>query len=56
MREQIPLARLLNQVAQFPTYMEGWLEAFRALRLREPRIRLSDWMVNRPASQHGDLT
>jgi pyruvate/2-oxoglutarate dehydrogenase complex dihydrolipoamide dehydrogenase (E3) component len=31
-REQIPLARLLDQVAQFPTYNEGWLEAFRTLR------------------------
>ncbi len=26
-REQIPLERLLDQVAQFPTYTEGWLKA-----------------------------
>lgn len=32
-REQIPLdARLRDQVAQFPTYNEGWLQAFTALR------------------------
>ena len=30
-REQIPLGRLLDQVAQFPTYNEGWLEAFKEL-------------------------
>jgi hypothetical protein len=26
-REQIPIERLLDQVAQFPTYNEGWLKA-----------------------------
>ncbi len=30
-REQIPLGRLRDQVPQFPTYNEGWLEAFKAL-------------------------
>jgi len=32
-REQISLPRMLDQVAQFPTYNEGWLTAFRSLRL-----------------------
>lgn len=27
-REQIPLERLRDQVAQFPTYNEGWLAAY----------------------------
>ncbi|MGI8681648.1 MAG: dihydrolipoyl dehydrogenase family protein [Mycobacteriales bacterium] len=32
-REQIPLERLRDQVAQFPTYNEGWLAAYRQLDL-----------------------
>lgn len=32
-REQIGLERLLDQVAQFPTYNEGWLAAYRQLKL-----------------------
>lgn len=32
-REQIPLERLTDQVAQFPTYNEGWLAAYRQLDL-----------------------
>jgi pyruvate/2-oxoglutarate dehydrogenase complex dihydrolipoamide dehydrogenase (E3) component len=32
-REQIPLDRLRDQVAQFPTYNEGWLKAYQALDL-----------------------
>jgi pyruvate/2-oxoglutarate dehydrogenase complex dihydrolipoamide dehydrogenase (E3) component len=30
-REEMPLARLRDQVAQFPTYNEGWLKAFQQL-------------------------
>ncbi len=32
-REQIPIARLTDQIAQFPTYNEGWLGAYRQLNL-----------------------
>lgn len=32
-REQIPIARLLDQVAQFPTYNEGWLKGIERLKL-----------------------
>jgi hypothetical protein len=32
-REQIPIDRLRDQVAQFPTYNEGWLKAYQALDL-----------------------
>jgi pyruvate/2-oxoglutarate dehydrogenase complex dihydrolipoamide dehydrogenase (E3) component len=32
-REEIPIERLLDQVAQFPTYNEGWLKAFERLEL-----------------------
>lgn len=32
-REQIPLERLTDQIAQFPTYTEGWLAAYRQLHL-----------------------
>jgi pyruvate/2-oxoglutarate dehydrogenase complex dihydrolipoamide dehydrogenase (E3) component len=32
-REQIPIERLLDQVAQFPTYNEGWLSAIQRLKL-----------------------
>ena len=32
-REQIPVERLLDQVAQFPTYNEGWQAALRQLHL-----------------------
>ncbi len=32
-REQIPLDRLLDQVAQFPTYNEGYLKALERLDL-----------------------
>ncbi len=30
-REEIPIARLLDSVAQFPTYDEGWLKAVSAV-------------------------
>ncbi|MEX2658306.1 MAG: NAD(P)/FAD-dependent oxidoreductase [Acidimicrobiales bacterium] len=30
-REQLPIERLRDQVAQFPTYNEGWLKAFEKL-------------------------
>jgi len=30
-REEIPMARLLDSVAQFPTYNEGWLKALSAV-------------------------
>jgi pyruvate/2-oxoglutarate dehydrogenase complex dihydrolipoamide dehydrogenase (E3) component len=32
-REQIPIERLLDQVAQFPTYNEGWLKGIERLKL-----------------------
>lgn len=32
-REQIPIERLTDQIAQFPTYNEGWLGAYRRLGL-----------------------
>jgi hypothetical protein len=32
-REQIPIERLLDQVAQFPTYNEGWLKGLERLKL-----------------------
>ncbi|MEX2289148.1 MAG: NAD(P)/FAD-dependent oxidoreductase [Mycobacteriales bacterium] len=32
-REQIPIERLLDQVAQFPTYNEGWLQGLERLEL-----------------------
>lgn len=32
-REQIPIGRLLDSVAQFPTYNEGWLAAIQRLKL-----------------------
>lgn len=32
-REQIPIERLLDQVAQFPTYNEGWLNGIQRLKL-----------------------
>lgn len=32
-REQIPVSRLVEQVAQFPTYNEGWLKAYQQLEL-----------------------
>ncbi len=32
-REQLPIERLRDQVAQFPTYNEGWLEAFQQLEI-----------------------
>jgi pyruvate/2-oxoglutarate dehydrogenase complex dihydrolipoamide dehydrogenase (E3) component len=32
-REQIPIERLLDQVAQFPTYNEGWLKGLERLDL-----------------------
>jgi pyruvate/2-oxoglutarate dehydrogenase complex dihydrolipoamide dehydrogenase (E3) component len=32
-REQIPIDRLLDQVAQFPTYNEGWLKGLERLKL-----------------------
>jgi pyruvate/2-oxoglutarate dehydrogenase complex dihydrolipoamide dehydrogenase (E3) component len=32
-REQIPVERLLDQVAQFPTYNEGWLKGIERLKL-----------------------
>jgi pyruvate/2-oxoglutarate dehydrogenase complex dihydrolipoamide dehydrogenase (E3) component len=32
-REQIPIDRLLDQVAQYPTYNEGWLSAIQRLKL-----------------------
>ena len=32
-REQIPVERLLDQVAQFPTYTEGWHTALRQLHI-----------------------
>ncbi len=32
-REQIPLERLRDSVAQFPTYNEGWLKAFQKITL-----------------------
>jgi pyruvate/2-oxoglutarate dehydrogenase complex dihydrolipoamide dehydrogenase (E3) component len=32
-REEIPIERLLDQVAQFPTYNEGWLSALQRLKL-----------------------
>jgi pyruvate/2-oxoglutarate dehydrogenase complex dihydrolipoamide dehydrogenase (E3) component len=32
-REEIPIERLLDQVAQFPTYNEGWLSALQRLEL-----------------------
>jgi pyruvate/2-oxoglutarate dehydrogenase complex dihydrolipoamide dehydrogenase (E3) component len=32
-REQIPIERLLDQVAQYPTYNEGWLSAIQRLKL-----------------------
>ena len=32
-REQIPVERLTDQIAQFPTYNEGWLGAYRRLDL-----------------------
>ncbi|MBW3639929.1 MAG: hypothetical protein KY451_08790 [Actinobacteria bacterium] len=32
-REQIPVSRLLEQVAQFPTYNEGWLKAYQQLQM-----------------------
>ncbi|WP_456298008.1 hypothetical protein, partial [Geodermatophilus chilensis] len=35
-REQIPIDRLLDQVAQFPTYTEGYLEALQKLDLSGP--------------------
>lgn len=32
-REQIPVERLTDQIAQFPTYTEGWVAAYRRLEL-----------------------
>ncbi len=32
-REQLPIERLRDQVAQFPTYNEGWLNAFQKLKV-----------------------
>lgn len=32
-REQIPIERLLDQIAQFPTYNEGWLKGYEKLAL-----------------------
>lgn len=32
-REQIPIERLLDQIAQFPTYNEGWLKGYERLGL-----------------------
>ena len=32
-REHIPVERLLDQIAQFPTYNEGWYAAYRQLDL-----------------------
>lgn len=32
-REQIPIERLLDQVAQFPSYDEGWLKGIERLEL-----------------------
>ncbi len=32
-REQLPIERLRDQVAQFPTYNEGWLKAFQQLKV-----------------------
>jgi pyruvate/2-oxoglutarate dehydrogenase complex dihydrolipoamide dehydrogenase (E3) component len=32
-REQLPIERLLDQIAQFPTYNEGWLKAFQRLKV-----------------------
>lgn len=32
-RENIPIERLLDQIAQFPTYNEGWLKGYEALKL-----------------------
>ncbi len=32
-REQLPMERLRDQVAQFPTYNEGWLKAFQKLKV-----------------------
>ncbi len=32
-REQLPIERLRDQVAQFPTYNEGWLKAFQKLKV-----------------------
>jgi pyruvate/2-oxoglutarate dehydrogenase complex dihydrolipoamide dehydrogenase (E3) component len=32
-REQIPIERLLDQIAQFPTYNEGWLKGLERLEL-----------------------
>jgi pyruvate/2-oxoglutarate dehydrogenase complex dihydrolipoamide dehydrogenase (E3) component len=32
-REQLPIERLLDQIAQFPTYNEGWLKAFQKLKV-----------------------
>ncbi len=32
-REQLPIERLRDQVAQFPTYNEGWLKAFQELKV-----------------------
>lgn len=32
-REHIPIGRLIDQIAQFPTYNEGWLGAYRQLGL-----------------------
>lgn len=31
-REQIPIDRLLDQIAQFPTYNEGWLKGYELLK------------------------
>jgi pyruvate/2-oxoglutarate dehydrogenase complex dihydrolipoamide dehydrogenase (E3) component len=35
-REQIPIDRLLDQIAQFPTYNEGYLKALQQLDLPKP--------------------
>ncbi len=32
-REQLPIERLRDQIAQFPTYNEGWLKAFQELQV-----------------------
>jgi dihydrolipoamide dehydrogenase len=32
-REQLPIERLRDQIAQFPTYNEGWLKAFQDLQV-----------------------
>ncbi len=32
-REHIPIERLLDQIAQFPTYNEGWLKGYERLKL-----------------------